>query len=478
MSDFVKAVEETILARQLLRRGQSILVAVSGGLDSMVLLHVLHSLSARNKWRLVISHFNHHLRGVESDADERFVQETAAKLGFRFIRGAADAATFARREKVSLEMAARQLRHHFLARTARRLKIHTVALAHHADDQVELFFLRLLRGSSGEGLAGMRWSGPSANNPRIQLIRPLLDQPKAALRTFAEQQGIAFREDATNAQGDFLRNRVRNKLLPLLAQKYQPALARTVLRTMDVVGAEADFVRHAAEEWLRRKRPGNFDRLHVAVQRQIVHVQLLKLGIVPNFDLIEQFRRVIEQPISLGPELAVFRDRAGRVAQRSSIQSGFRTGEALIELNGSRGNTVFTGMEIRWEIISTGLMAKRAPTFAAGVEYFDADKVGSRVLVRHWRPGDRFQPIGLGAQVKLQDLFTNEKIPRSARHQLVVAATESGELFWVEGLRIAERFKLDKRTLRRLKWRWWRGNPVLRVGKGRVSLGRTFRENG
>src|SRR5438128_6809144 len=173
----------------------------------MVLLHVLHSLSARNQWRLAVAHFNHHLRGLESDADEQLVRKTSAKLGLRFIRGAAQAATFARREKVSIEMAARQLRHDFLARTARRLKPHTVALAHHADDQIELFFLRLLRGSSGEGLAGMRWSGPSANNPRIQLIRPLLDQPKVALRTFAEQQGIDFPDDATNAKDHFIRTR-------------------------------------------------------------------------------------------------------------------------------------------------------------------------------------------------------------------------------------------------------------------------------
>src|SRR5437867_12001232 len=200
----------------------------------MVLLHVLHSLSARNQWRLAVAHFNHHLRGLESDADEQLVRKTSAKLGLRFIRGAAQAATFARREKVSIEMAARQLRHDFLARTARRLKLHTVALAHHADDQIELFFLRLLRGSSGEGLGGMRWTGPSANDAKVHLIRPLLDQSKAALQAFAQQQGISFREDATNAQGDFLRNRVRNKLLPLLVQEYQPALTRTILRTMDV----------------------------------------------------------------------------------------------------------------------------------------------------------------------------------------------------------------------------------------------------
>ena len=440
----------------------------------MVLLYVLHSLSTRHHWRLVISHFNHHLRGVESDADERFVQAMAAKLDWRFVRSAADAASVARREKMSIEMASRQLRHDFLAREARRSKIRTVALGHHADDQIELFFLRLLRGSSGEGLSGMRWAGPSVSDAKIQLIRPLLDQPKAALRGFAEQQGLAFREDATNAQSDFLRNRVRNELLPLLAQKYQPALARTVLRSMDVVGAEAEFVRKTAEEWLRRTRSGNFDRLHVAVQRQVLHWQLIKQGIVPDFDLIEQLLQVIEQPISVGSGLSVFRDFAGRVARRRLVRSDFQMGEAILELNGRSGQTRFDGMQIRWKLASTGKTGKGMPKFAAGVEYFDADKVGTPVLMRHWRPGDRFQPIGLGAQAKLQDLFTNAKVPRPVRHQLVVAGTASGEIFWVEGLRIAERFKLDKQTVRRLKWRWSRRNPVLRAKKGRVSLGRTF----
>jgi tRNA(Ile)-lysidine synthase len=306
------------------------------------------------------------------------------------------------------------------------------------------------------------------------LIRPLLDQPKAALRIFAELRGIAFREDVTNAGVEFLRNRIRNKLLPLLAQKYQPALARTVLRTMDVVGAEADFVRETAEEWLRWKRPANFDRLHIAVQRRLIQLQLLRMGIAPDFDLIEQLRRMPERPISLGPELAIRRDRVGRIVQRRLAQIDIQTGEAMLELDGRIGKTLFGGVQIQWQITSSRQASKETPVFATGAEYFDADKVGSTVLVRHWRPGDRFQPIGLGAEVKLQDFFTNEKIPRPVRHQLVVAATASGELFWVEGLRIAERFKLDKQTVRRLKWRWSRRNPVLRAEKGHVSLGQTF----
>src|SRR5262245_5153634 len=205
----------------------------------------------------------------------------------------------------------------------------------------------------------MSWAGPSANDPKVRLIRPLLDQPKTALRTFAEQRGISFREDATNAQDDFLRNRVRNKLLPLLAREYQPALARTVLRTMDVVSAEADFVREAAEEWVRRPKSADFERLHVAVQRQAIHMQLLKLGIVPDYDLIEQLRRESDQPISISPGLAISRDRTGGIAQKALVQTDFSPGEVALDLTGSSGNSFFRGTEIRWEIRSTSHQLKR-----------------------------------------------------------------------------------------------------------------------
>src|SRR5439155_8910906 len=175
----------------------------------------------------------------------------------------------------------------------------------------------------------------------------------------------------------------------------------------------------------------NFGRLHVAVQRRAVHVQLLKLGIVPDFELIEELRREIEHPVSLGPELEVLRDRAGRIARRKPIPSGFNAGEAMLELNRRSGKTIFGGTQIRWKITSMRNTEKRAPKFAAAVDYFDADKVGSHVMLRHWWAGDRFQPIGRGVQVKLQEFFTNEKISLHARYQLVFDAASSGELFLV-----------------------------------------------
>ena len=180
-----------------------------------------------------------------------------------FVAGRANVKEFAQRSKLSVEMAARKLRHDFFARVARERKIRVVALAHHADDQVELFFLRVLRGAGGEGLAGMKWRAPSPVDSNSQLVRPLLDATKAELREFVRERKIHFRDDATNATLDAPRNRVRNELLPLLLRHYQPALAKTVLRLMEIVGAESDFVGETARQWLEIGCRSRGDEAHI-----------------------------------------------------------------------------------------------------------------------------------------------------------------------------------------------------------------------
>jgi tRNA(Ile)-lysidine synthase len=441
-------------------------------------------------------------------------------------------------------MAARRLRHEFLARAAVRLKTSKIALAHHADDQIELFFLRLLRGSGMEGLAGMKWRSPSPSNPAIELVRPLFDQPKEALREFATKENIPFREDASNASVEFQRNRIRHELLPLLRKHYQPALDKTILRVMEIVRAEGEFVGNAAAEWLEgreirdpkaedRKKsegrnpnakadvgsqphpilliegqtrstssaPAPFSDLPVAVQRRCVQMQLLGLGIAADFSLVEHLRMNADKPVSVGisswvengtkpgaptkelqairpprpgPVLqgrsgkpgnaqdagpchscpdpqAVARDARGILHLVPSCEPGFNPASHELDLDRRAGDVLFAGATIRWQILPGG---SRPAIRRRGCEFFDADRVGGHIVLRHWQPGDRFHPIGMAMPVKLQDLFTNLKISRAQRHKLILAATASGEVFWVEGLRISERFKLTQQSNRRLRWQW------------------------
>jgi tRNA(Ile)-lysidine synthase len=454
VTDLLQLVKENIQSRKLFKRGQKIMVAVSGGLDSMVLLHALEKLSSRHKWKIAVAHFNHQLRGRASDSDEKLVRKTASAMKLPVIVGRADVKGFARKSKLSIEMAARKLRHEFFARVARARKIQTVALAHHADDQVELFFLRLLRGAGGEGLAGMKWQSPSPADKRISLVRPLLDCSKGELAEFARENKINFRDDATNFSPDFLRNRIRNELLPLLRKDYQPGLSKTVLRLMEIVGAESEFVGAAAKQWLTGRKPA-FEKLQVAVQRWVLQSQLEHLNVAADFALVERLRKPDGKFVSVGSGLSVSRDGNGGLKLREQRAAEFDTNELLVNLSGRAGGVSFNGVKFSWSF-GSGLRGRAFRKIRR--EFFDAGKIGNEIILRHWRAGDRFQPIGLKSPVKLQDLFTNAKIPRERRCELIVATTAAGEIFWIESLRISENFKLTPQTKGFLIWNWRRGH--------------------
>jgi tRNA(Ile)-lysidine synthase len=461
----LERVEETIRVQSLFRKGESILVAVSGGLDSMVLLHALHKLAFLNKWRLAVAHLNHCLRGRSSDADERLVRSVCKKLGLPSFVDRANVREVADQQKLSIEMAARKARHEFLARVAKQQKISTIALAHHVDDQVELFFIRLLRGSGGEGLAGMKWRSAFPGVKGIELVRAFLGEPKSALRKYAAAHKVKFREDATNASLDILRNRIRHELLPLLRSKYQPGLNKVVLRSMQIAGEEAELAKLMAEEWLqdaKKTNPGgsqkSFSHLPLAVQRHCLRIQLLAQEIAPDFDIVEKLRLQPGENVTIDQSgsspRSISRDPAGFIHCETFEPINFNGEHHKLSLVGSLTRTNFGG--IRLACLTKSRTGDSLPKRRPGTEYFDAERVGRKVILRHWGAGDRFQPIGMPTPVKLQDLFVNQKIPRALRHKLVVAETEKGDIFWVEGLRISERFQLTKTTKRRLQWQWKR----------------------
>jgi tRNA(Ile)-lysidine synthase len=433
---------ESIYREDLLRRGEAVVLGVSGGVDSMVLLEILRRM---NQWKLHLAHFNHCLRGAESDADEAFVQSAAERLGRPFSCARDDVKARAAAQGVSIEMAAREMRHAFLAQTAEHIRAERIVLAHHANDQVETFWLRLLRGDVGPGLAGMRWKRPVTATGKIQIVRPLLDIEKSQLLEFARKEGIEFREDSSNASSDVQRNRLRLEIIPQL-EKFQPALQEITWRDAEVLAAEKEFLEAKAREWID-KPEGDFLQLHKALQREIIRLQFVSRGVKPSQEIIEKLRLAAPQIISFSAECGVIRDVYGRIRFEGVERPPFVNDSTEIDLR-KEGSTTIGYCIFQWRLVEG-----RGPA-GEGVEYFDAAQLGRSGIIRYWQAGDRFQPIGMAAATKLQDLFTNAKVPAAEKRRRLVAVDSSGKIFWAEGLRISELHKVTPRTTRVLEWKW------------------------
>lgn len=446
---------QAFLDRHLPVRERRLLVAVSGGLDSMVLLHALRQLATRRPLRLIVAHFDHQLRGAASRLDARWVERSARRLGLACVAGAGDVAGHAKSQGISLEMAARDLRYRFLSAAAARYHASFIATAHHADDQVELFFLRLLRGSGGEGLAGMKPSAALPGDPERRLLRPFLAVRRAELEAWAKQKRLAHREDASNACLDILRNRIRHVVLPELKHAGGASVISNILRSLHLIETETEFVRQSAEGWLERLSAPGFEDLHPAIQRQVVRSQLARQGVLAPFEMVEAMRlsagSVVTAPLGSRwvrrPE-----GRVQRVADPGVLDFNLEFQD--VALGSVRGSIEFGGRRVAWRFrrkLTTPWPVK--PT--AGVEIFDAGSVGPHVRLRYWRPGDRFQPSGIHSPRKLQDLLVNQKIPAVVRRRLLVAESAlDGQLFWVEGLRISELHKVRAGSERFLVWSW------------------------
>jgi tRNA(Ile)-lysidine synthase len=207
----------------------------------------------------------------------------------------------------------------------------------------------------------------------------------------------------------------------------------------------------AAQAWLAKPpRGAAWSKLLVGVQRRVLQLQLQRMKISPDFELIESLRLQPERAVSVNSQHSVVSDHCRRVTLLSAVGRGFNQAEKKLNLN-RRSAVSFGGLDLKWNFAAGWHRSERE---SSTCEFFDADKVGAEIILRHWRPGDRFQPIGMEAPVKLQDWFTNQKIPALRRRELVVATTRRGNIFWIEGLRIGEQFKLTEHTNKTLVWRW------------------------
>ena len=315
------------LARIL--RAAPLCVAVSGGADSVALLHALVRLRAwlggRPPYGLVAAHFHHGIRGAEADADAAFVADLCGSLGVPLRIGRGDVPAEAARTGESEEMAARRLRHAFLAATAAERGAEALATGHTLDDQAELFFLRLKRGASARGLSGMRPFEPASGASPAR-VRPLLRVRHAALADWLRSEGLAWREDATNASDDADRNRIRHRVVPAVLDAFGPAFLSTLARSMDLLRDDADLLDALARTPVATG--GSIQHSASSIQhsppllRRRIAAALYAAGVDPEavtLDAIERIRRLLEA------------HRGGAVPLGGGVAARVKRGAILVE---------------------------------------------------------------------------------------------------------------------------------------------------
>jgi len=454
MHPLAEKVSEIARMQNLFPGFGKIVVAVSGGLDSMVLLDLLVSSGLNIKNRLIVAHFNHQLRGAESDADAVFVEESARSYDLPFELGCEDVFLKSQELAGGIEAVARELRHRFFVSLSNRLGCNTVALAHHLDDQVETFFIRLFRGAGSCGLAGMSVLSSSQLDPEVRLVRPLLELRRVELEAYAQELGINHREDESNNDTRFLRNKIRHDLLPYISEHFNRSIHRQIIKTMGLVGDDSDCIDAIAIKWLSKENTV-FDELSVAVQRKVLQRQLFSKSVELSFDLVESLRTNIDKAIEVSPGKRLLRKATGRIEWLPFMNKRvFSIDRCEIDLFDQKDEIEFSGVKFWFERISGGLDKFSELGQKNNREVFDARLIGNRITLRHWSPGDRFQPIGNTGEKKLQDLFVNQKIPLSERHRLAMGESYDGRLFWINGLRIADPFKVTESTTELLIFHW------------------------
>lgn len=428
----MERVRDTIAAHGMLRAGERVLVAASGGPDSVALIHVLRDLS----YSIEIAHFDHQTRGGASAADARFVTRLAKRLGAPCHLETRPVAREAREAGKSFEQHARDARYAFLLRIARERSIAVIATGHHADDQAETVLLRIIRGSGVHGLAGIP---PVRVADGIRIVRPLLACTRSEILAYLKARRLRYRVDVTNMDRSFPRNRVRHELLPLLQRAYNPGVRAALLRLAEMQRLQNELLRPLEEEALARcvNTAGAIDRapfaaLPEALRRRCVAQWTRRRGVDCDFARVSAAAAFILE----GPTGRRF-DLGGGVHLHNTrtetfVVTGERKQPVMCALLPIPGETRALG---RLFVVRRLDCAPDGPLSAYCTpvrQVFDVDAIGARLCVRTRRPGDRFAPLGMKGEKKLSDFFIDRGVPAPCRDAAPLIADDT-RILWVVG---------------------------------------------
>ncbi len=449
---------ETIREYKMLSPGDSIVAGVSGGADSTSLLHLLFELKQELGLSFIyVAHLNHMLRKDDADMDQKYVEQLAKKLGLVCLSESQDVAAYAARNKLSLEDAGRRLRYEFYRNVAQKVNANKIALGHTADDSVETFLMRLLRGAGLKGLTGIPPVRGNIVRPLIKTWRKEIDQYIATLK-------LVPRIDHTNYESKYLRNRVRLKLIPqlkiynlnikeillqtvlLLTEDYLYIETKTKEALADITSGEKDNSLTLDAVKLRELEPPIEGHLiRTAIERVKGNLAELSFShvhnIIKNIDQTERWELHLPDSIyAVGSRnsLTITKERPQELKKISFYYSLPVPGEVTVKES---------GIKLSAEIVDNPNAEFDGSSDTA---YLDYEEAGRELIVRSRKDGDRFYPLGMKGVKKIQDFFVDQKIPQEER-DLVPIVESGGRIIWVAGQRIDERAKVDPKTKKAVK---------------------------
>jgi len=456
INDTIKKVRHTIIKYNMIGDGDRVVVAVSGGPDSVCLLDILQEFVDELGIELVVAHFDHGLRPGEDAAENRFVESLAATLNLPFETKKADPGMG--QGGASLEERARHARYKFLEEVKEKFSAQKIALGHNLNDQAETVLMRLLRGSGPSGLAGI----PPCREDKI--IRPLIEITRGEIESYLEHKGLTHMTDSSNLQACYLRNKIRLELLPIL-REYQPRIVELLGRTADIMRNDEAWLAARAEEWVERSTEtrghgeiriplSSFIILPEALKNRVIRYALKMTGGSLRRVSLRHIENINQMAMGKKPQALVnlpngitakkVYDRLVFTGTKNTRSEGFcylLDGPGKFDL-AALGRTIFlTEME------KAALSDMGASRWCA---FLNADHLIYPLMIRNIRPGDKFVPFGMSGHKKLKDFFMDLKVPSEARAQTPILFCRDIPI-WVCGFRIDDRFKILPDTKKILK---------------------------
>lgn len=434
---------KNISTYNLIERGDSILIGFSGGMDSTSLLYSL--LEIRDDFDLTISicHLNHGVRGEEANRDEEFSRNTAKKLGIYFKSEKTDMHGLAHKEKISKEAAGRKLRQDFFKRVSEEIGANKIALAHNYNDQVETLLMRIIRGTGLDGLKGIEYKSGA-------IIRPLLNITRKEIEEYIYKNNIQYVEDSTNLEIDYHRNKIRNVLLPLLREEYNPKIDTSIFNLSELAKLDGEFLEQYSKNIFREiaiKESNqisiNIDQLNSldkAIQNRIIRLAFDQFPKGLRDLSLENVEEIIQlKDLQSGK----FIDNINEIRIRNSygnfiFERNFNIHHNDIYISLKKGINNIHGEIILVEEVSEQINTKNSITIPK-------ELIKTDLVIRTRKDGDKMRPLGLSGTKKLKDIFIDKKIDRLHRNKYLILA-DSENIYWIIDLLKSELTELKSKN--------------------------------